>query len=148
MEYFIDQCDEKQVNETGIAGRGAKSLVSLSVLLLAICLVPVIAHAGNNLKTFFQQNCSRCHGPDGSGISEEGKKLSGQDLTDPDWQHSRQDDKMIKVIMKGKFFGLAMPGFKDSLTEDEAQQMVTDIIRKSKKGQVIAPGSARGVSGN
>ncbi|MFH1672009.1 MAG: hypothetical protein ABIF87_01065 [Pseudomonadota bacterium] len=45
---------------------------------------------------------------------------------------------MVKAILKGKFFGLAMPGFKGTLTGDEVQRMVTDIIRKSKKGQVIA----------
>ena len=50
---------------------------------------------------------------------------------------------MMKTIMKGKFFGLAMPGFKGTLTEDEAQRMVTDIIRKNKKGLVIAPDTER-----
>jgi hypothetical protein len=33
---------------------------------------------------------------------------------------------------------LVMPGFKDTLTEAEVRRMVTDIIRKSKKGRVIA----------
>jgi hypothetical protein len=30
-----------------------------------------------------------------------------------------------------------MPGFEDKLTPDQAQKMVTDIIRKSEKGKKI-----------
>ena len=52
-------------------------------------------------------------------------------------------NEMVKTILKGKFFGWVMPGFKGTLTEDEVQRMVTDIIRKSKKGQVIAPDAER-----
>jgi len=46
---------------------------------------------------------------------------------------------MIKTILKGKFFGLAMPDFEDALTAEEVQQMVTEIIRKAKKVHVVAP---------
>lgn len=48
---------------------------------------------------------------------------------------------MVETILKGKLFGLLMPSFKGTLTADEAPRMVTDIIRKSKKGQVIAADS-------
>ena len=149
MQRPIEQCGIKQPDETGIEPSGlrrrVKSTALLSVLLLAVCMAPTLAQelVGKNLKMFYQQNCARCHGPDGSGVSAEGKKLSGQNLIDPDWQRNTQDDKMMKAIMKGKFFGLAMPGFKGTLTGNEAQRMVTDIIRKSKKGQVIAPGAER-----
>ena len=147
MQHPIEQCGIKQPDETGTEPprRRAKSIALLSVLLLAVYMTPVLAQepAGKNLKMFYLQNCAKCHGPDGSGVSAEGKKLSGQNLIDPDWQRSTQDDKMMKTIMKGKFFGLAMPGFKGTLTEDEAQRMVTNIIRKSKKGLVIAPDTER-----
>ena len=147
MQHPIEQFGIKQPDETGTEPpcRRAKSIVLLSVLLLAVYMTPVLAQepAGKNLKMFYLQNCAKCHGPDGSGVSAEGKKLSGQNLIDPDWQRSTQDDKMMKTIMKGKFFGLAMPGFKGTLTEDEAQRMVTNIIRKSKKGLVIAPDTER-----
>ncbi len=145
MKRPIVQRSIKQTNETGIESprtrTRAKSVASLSALVLAFCIAPVLAQESleKDLKVFYQQNCVRCHGADGSAFSAQGKKLSGQNLNDPDWQRNTRDDKMVKAILKGKFFGLAMPGFKKTLTKNEVQQIVTDIIRKSKKGQVIAP---------
>lgn len=139
----------KQPGKTGIGSLGtrrrARSIASLFAMLLAVYVTPVWAQdlVGKDLGVFYQQNCAKCHGPDGSAVSAENKKLSGRNLTDPNWQRGTRDDKMMKTIMKGKFFGLAMPGFKDILTKDEVQRMVTDIIRKSKKGEVIAPDAER-----
>lgn len=144
MERQIDRRAMKQSDETGIESTGtrtrARRVASLSALVLAVCIAPILAQEPlvKDLRVFYAQNCASCHGPDGSAVSAEGKKLRGQDLTDPDWQRGTRDDEIVKAIVKGKFFGLAMPGFKATLTEDEVQRMVTDIIRKSKKGQVIA----------
>lgn len=150
MQKSIDRRGMKQIDETGIQSsetcRRARSIALLLALLLVAYVTPVLAlglAAGKDLGVFYQQNCARCHGLDGSGVSAEEKKLSGRNLTDSNWQRSTGDDKMIKTIMKGKFFGLAMPGFKDTLTEEEVQRMVTDIIRKSKKGEVIVPDAER-----
>jgi mono/diheme cytochrome c family protein len=148
MQTPIDRRGMRQSDETGIESprtrRRAGIVASLSALVLAVCIAPVLAQepVGKDLGVFYQQNCASCHGPDGSAVSAEGKKLRGQDLTNPDWQRGTRDDEMVKSILKGKLFGLAMPGFK-TLTGDEVQRMVTDIIRKSKKGQVIAPDAER-----
>lgn len=119
----------------------AGRVASRVALLLAFCSTPVLALGpdGKDLQAFYMQNCAVCHGPDGSAVSAEGKRLKGQDFTEPEWQRGARDDKMVKTILKGKFFGLAMPAFKNALTPQEAQQMVTEIIRKSQKGQPIAP---------
>ena len=149
MQRPIDRRGMRQPDKTGIESlwkfMRTRRLAALFALFLAICTAPVLAQgpAGRDLRVFYQQNCAGCHGPDGSAVSAEGKKLSGQDFTDPDWQRGTRDDKMVKTILKGKFFGWAMPSFKDTLTPEEAQQMVTDIIRKSKKGHVIAPDAGR-----
>jgi mono/diheme cytochrome c family protein len=149
MQRPIDPRVMKQPDDTGIElpgrRRRAKSVALLSALVLAVCIAPALARepAGKDLRVFYQQNCVSCHGPDGSAVSADGKKLRGQDFTDPNWQRGTPDDDMVETILKGKFFGLAMPGFKGTLTEDEVQRMVTDIIRKSKKGQVIAPDAER-----
>jgi mono/diheme cytochrome c family protein len=115
----------------------AGRVASRVALLLACCSAPAMAD-GKDLRAFYMQNCAVCHGPDGAAVNAEGKRLKGQDFTDPAWLRDAQDDKMVKTILKGKFFGLAMPGFKEALTPDEAQQMVTEIIRQSKKGEPIA----------
>ena len=121
------------------AGHISANITLILGVILFVSFVRVSAQdpGAKDLRKFYHDNCVGCHGADGSAINQEGKKLKGEDFTDPGWQKSTSDKKMVKVIMKGIFFGMAMPGFKDSLTEEEAQQIVTDIIRKSKKGEVI-----------
>jgi mono/diheme cytochrome c family protein len=139
--YGMKQLDEN-CNKSFWMRKRAGSVALLFTLLLAICIAPVLAQkepASKDLKAFYQQNCTRCHGPDGSAVSAEGKKLRGRNFTDPKWLRDTGDDEMVKIILKGIFFGWVMPSFKDILTADEAQRMVTDLIRMSKKGQVIAP---------
>lgn len=111
------------------------------VFFLCFARVSAQEPGAKDLRKFYHDNCANCHGADGSAVNPEGKKLKGEDFTDQGWQKSTTDKKMVKAIMKGIFFGMAMPGFKDSLTEKEAQRMVTDIIRKSKKGEVIYRGT-------
>lgn len=145
MQLSIDPRSMKQPDKAGMESlwtfMRARRLALPIAVLFAICGAPVLVLGtdGKDLRAFYQQNCVRCHGPDGSAVSAEGKKLSGQDFTDLNWQRRTGDEEMVETILKGKFFGWAMPSFKDSLTPDEAQKMVTDIIRKSKKGHVIAP---------
>jgi mono/diheme cytochrome c family protein len=147
MQRQMDRRDRQDSSHGGRLSRlnreVVKGMTLAAALVLAFSLVSSLAQApaGKDLKVFYQQNCARCHGADGSALGDEGKKLKGRDLTNPDWQAKATDDAMVATILGGKFFGWAMPAFKDKLTQEEAQQMVTDIIRKSKKGQVIASGT-------
>ena len=122
-------------------GRWTNNIALIFAIVFALWVTAALAQGPErtDLKKFYQQNCVKCHGPDGSAVSADGKKLKGQDFTDKDWQRNTKDEEMVKAILKGKFFGLAMPKFKDALTEEKAHWIVTDIIRNSKKGQVIAP---------
>lgn len=151
MQQLINRNSTKQPDDTKIESTYLKRnrqiliIASISVMFFAGCITAVSAQTleKKDLRGFYQQQCARCHGADGSGLSPEGKKLSGLDLTNPEWQRNTKDNKMTKAILKGKFFGWAMPGFKESLTKEEAQRMVTEIIRKSKKGEAISPDSAK-----
>jgi mono/diheme cytochrome c family protein len=91
------------------------------------------------LKAFFVTQCARCHGPDGSGHSPEGKKLVGIDFTDAAWQARESDAEMVKTIRKGIFFGLVMRPYGKRISEAEALILARDILRQSEKGKVIAP---------
>lgn len=146
MRRLIDRHGMRLPNETHIECHGTRwhagHVAALAALLLGVSMGAALADeepAAKDLGVFYGQKCAGCHGADGSAAGAEGKKLRGRDLTDADWLRDTKDKKMVKVILKGIFFGLAMPGYKDELTEDEAQQMVTNIIRKGKKGKVIAP---------
>lgn len=97
------------------------------------------AESGKDLREFYQLNCIGCHGKDGSAKGADGKRLRGIDFTDAAWQKNAKDAKMVKVILKGVFFGWGMPAYKDQLTPEEAQRLVTEVLRTSKKGVVIAP---------
>lgn len=139
------ETNEGHPNRTGSAAHVRRHFIRrlwlLSAMLLGACVVVALAEepAGKDLRLFYQHNCVNCHGVDGSALGPDGKKLKGQDLTDEEWRQNTDDKKMVHTILKGKFFGLAMPKFKDALSKDEAQQMVTEIIRKTRKGVPVKP---------
>lgn len=110
--------------------------------LLVLVGMTVLAQAPKDLRLFYQQNCVRCHGTDGTALDAVGKKLRGQDLTDARWAQRTSDETIVKAILKGKFFGRAMPAYKKDLTPEEALRMVKEIVRKVQKGKVIEPDQA------
>ncbi len=122
-------------------GRWTNIFALIFAIVFALWVAPALSQDSKqkDLKAFYQQNCVRCHGPDGSSVSAGGKQLSGRNFTNQDWQRKTGDDEMVDTILNGRFFGWAMPKFKDELTEEEARWMVKNIIRTSKKGQIIAP---------
>ncbi|MEI6971154.1 MAG: cytochrome c [bacterium] len=117
----------------------ARTAWVLSALFCATWVAPALADepVAKDLRLFYQQNCAGCHGVDGAALGADGKNLKGPDLTDAAWRKKTKDEDMVKTIMKGRFFGLAMPAFKDKLTNDEAELLVTDVIRKAEKGKAI-----------
>ena len=119
--------------------------VLVSVLAAATSRIRAGEPVPKDLRQFYQSNCVRCHGADGTARDAQGKSLRGSDLTDARWQKQAADAEMVRIILKGKFFGWVMPAYKDQLTGDEAQRLVTTIIRKAVKGTAIAadPASAK-----
>ncbi|WP_243382807.1 c-type cytochrome [Geothrix alkalitolerans] len=121
----------------------------VGVMILAL-LIPIGLAAQapmksvDELRAFFAENCVKCHGPDGSAHSAEGKKLGGFDFTDAKMAAKETDADMIKTIRKGIFFGLVMPSFKAKLTEDDAALLVKEVLRKAEKGKAIAPKAGTG----
>ena len=128
-------------NRTFIALKTACIFLLPFLLIVFWVSIAPAQDSGKDLKAFYQENCSKCHGADGSGLDRDGEKLSGRDLTDSGWQKETKDKEMVETILGGKFFGWAMPGFEDKLSTEQAQKIVTNIIRKSKKGTPIAPES-------
>jgi mono/diheme cytochrome c family protein len=99
------------------------------------------------LKAFFAQNCTRCHGLDGSARDSEGKRLGGLDFTKAavDFRtlsgpaSEREIRTMIRTIRKGIFFGYTMPAWKDKLSQEDATLMVREILLKAEAGKAITP---------
>lgn len=99
--------------------------------------------AQKDLGLFYRDNCVRCHGADGAARGANGKGLRGQDFTAARWRERTSDAEMVKIILKGKFFGLVMPGYAKQLSGEDAQRLVTEILRKAVKGAAIGPEQPR-----
>ena len=70
----------------------------------------------------FKQKCSMCHGADGKGYAA----IKTPDFTDPKWQESITDEKIVETIKSGRK-GTPMPPFADKLKEEEIQALVKYI---------------------
>lgn len=114
-----------------------------SALLLslpaALCAQGQTPRSLLDLKLFYQQNCVKCHGLDGSATGPDGKRLKGMDFTSANEMKGLTDAGLAKKIRNGIFFGQVMPAFKKDLTEGEIRMVVQEIVRKAVKGQPIAP---------
>ena len=121
-----------------------------------LALLPVVSAAQppvlktksiQDLKAFYEQNCIRCHGRDGSARTPEGKKLGGMDFSQAAKDlrimngpaSERVVETMIRTIQKGIFFGLTMPGWQDQLSQEDAALMVREILLKAEPGKIITP---------
>ncbi|MEY2411811.1 MAG: cytochrome c6 [Acidobacteriaceae bacterium] len=102
-----------------------RTLIAFSILSL-----PLAAHAADDAATLFKAKCSLCHGADGSGNTSVGKKMSAPDLRTADVQ-KQSDKQLAEYIANGK--GKKMPPFKNSLKEDQIEQLVAYIRELGKK---------------
>ncbi len=115
-----------------------------TILMPVLTLLPAVqaqapSRTVKELKAFYRATCAKCHGPDGSGQSADGKRLTATDFTDAAKMAKGSDAMMVKTIRKGIFFGVVMHPFKNRLTQAEALLLVQRVLRKAEKGKVIAP---------
>ena len=82
----------------------------------------------------WENQCSKCHGADGKGLTKVGKKLNLKDYTDAKVQAEMKDAEMVKAITDGAFDKDGkekMKAFKEELTADEIKDLVA-YVRKFK----------------
>ena len=97
-------------------------------LLLAGAAVPIRAESARSEN--FQTHCSVCHGDDGRGQTEEGRKKKARDLTNAKWQDTIDDARIIRSITKGHD---KMPAFGKKLTEAEIRALAAEVRSLAKK---------------
>ncbi|HJW31896.1 MAG TPA: cytochrome c [Holophagaceae bacterium] len=97
-----------------------------AMLLLLSGMVSVSQAPRKDLALFYRRACAECHGADGGARSPSGLRLAGRNLSDYRWQARTTDADMVKVILKGK---REMPAFGASLSGEDAQRLVTEILR-------------------
>ena len=81
------------------------------------------ASVGGDGKKIYNARCSICHGVDGRGNTESGRKVKAKDLRAPDVQN-QSDDLLMETVLHG--FG-KMPGFEKKLSPDKIQQVLAYI---------------------
>jgi mono/diheme cytochrome c family protein len=99
-----------------------------SCALLAVLARPV--RAENARSENFQTHCSVCHGDNGKGQTEEGRKKKARDLTNAKWQDTIDDARIVRSITKGHD---EMPAFRKKLTESEIKALAAEVRSLAKK---------------
>jgi mono/diheme cytochrome c family protein len=102
---------------------------SATILAAALGSAPA-ARAADARSENFQTYCSVCHGDDGRGQTEEGKKKGARDLTNARWQDKVDDARLVRSITKGHD---KMPSFEKKLSADEIKALVAEVRTLAKK---------------
>jgi len=64
--------------------------------LLAVIALPALSVGAADAKALYEQQCAKCHGPDGKGDTKMGKKMGAKDYTNPKVQAELKDDAASK----------------------------------------------------
>jgi cytochrome c553 len=110
--------------------------MSAKPLFLAVLAGAAIASAhAADAKSTWLTNCSECHGKDGRGRTEQGKKLSITDLSNPQVQATFTDEQAFKVIKNGlkDDRGTVMHPTSYRLSDDEIKALVQHVRSLKKK---------------
>jgi mono/diheme cytochrome c family protein len=74
-----------------------------SIVAMTLLLLPAMAAAEPNpqIERLWRAKCASCHGADGKGQTEQGKKMATGDMTSADWQGKLSPEQMKTAIAEG-----------------------------------------------
>jgi mono/diheme cytochrome c family protein len=100
--------------------------MTLSLALSAALLAPGARAADEaaGRSELWKANCEKCHGADGKGDTEEGKKKGARDLSNAKWQKTISDDRMIRSVSRGRD---KMPSFSKVLSEEQIKELIREV---------------------
>jgi mono/diheme cytochrome c family protein len=104
-----------------------RTLVTLAAAIL--CAFAPTLQAADARSENWQTHCSVCHGDDGKGQTEEGRKKKARNLTNAKWQDTIDDARIVKSITKGHD---EMPAFGKKLTEPEIKALAAEVRALAK----------------
>lgn len=84
------------------------------------------------LARLWKAKCSSCHGMDGKGDTEQGKKSGASDMTKAEWQKALTDDQMKEAILNGfkrekDGKKQEMEGYKDEVKPGQVDALIAFI---------------------
>lgn len=99
-----------------------------SLLIIALSAGMALAEVDKKTERLWKSKCASCHGMDGKGQTEKGKKMKVADYSTAEWQKGRTDAQLKKAILEGvnttkDGVKQEMDGYKD-LTPEQVDQLV------------------------
>jgi mono/diheme cytochrome c family protein len=90
------------------------------------------AEVDKKIERTWKAKCASCHGVDGKGQTEQGKKMLISDYTAAEWQKGRTDEQLKKNILEGvkwekKGVKQEMDGYKEKLQPEQVDGLVQFI---------------------
>jgi len=106
------------------------------LLAVAFCFASTAYAADKKIERLYKSKCASCHGKDGKGETEKGKKMKIGSFLSDDFA-KKSDDDLKKVItdgMKEEKDGVKkeMDGFKDDVSGEQLDALVK-MLREFKK---------------
>jgi cytochrome c553 len=117
-----------------LANESEKLMKKILMLGLAIVAVAAWSARAEDAKALYEQNCAKCHGPDGKGQTKMGAKLGIKDYTDAKVQAALKDDEAFKSLKEGMkdADGKTLMKPVESLSDDDIKALVA-YVRTFKK---------------
>jgi cbb3-type cytochrome c oxidase subunit III len=97
---------------------------------------PVAPGTQDPKELFAKSKCNQCHGDDGRGDTEKGRKLKAADFTSDKWFNETTDKEIVDTIrdgVKNKRGKVLMPAFRKKLTPEQIQTLAAYVRTFHKK---------------
>jgi cytochrome c6 len=97
---------------------------------------PVAPGTQDPKELFAKTKCNICHGDDGRGDTEKGRKLKPPDFTTGKWFNETTDKEILETIrngVKNKKGEVLMPGFQTKLTPGQIETLAAYVRTFYKK---------------
>jgi mono/diheme cytochrome c family protein len=112
--------------------------LSIAALVIAAALqqaptappAPIAPGIRDPKEVFAKAKCVVCHGEDGRGDTEKGRKLKAPDFTSSKWFEETTDKEILETIrdgVKDKKGNVEMPAFRTKLTPGQIQQLAAYV---------------------
>jgi mono/diheme cytochrome c family protein len=105
------------------------SMRMLRLLVLGVmCAAAARAETDPKTARAWKGKCASCHGADGKGQTDQGKKMHIEDMTAASWQKGKTDAQIKTVIENGTKKGEAeMEGYKDKIDPALIESLVAYV---------------------
>jgi mono/diheme cytochrome c family protein len=104
--------------------RASTAILAWITLLLLVAALGARADDPKTARTW-KAKCGSCHGADGKGDTEQGRKAKVANFSSPEWQKSKSDADIKSAIENGKKKGdVEMEPYKDKLEPAQIDTLV------------------------